>query len=129
MSIQPLNDLERFDIMQAMFPDEVGDDNEAWDNLEDMIWEKFSINVEDFDRLVGHLVMCAPVMGSPLAGKQNHVLGSVSINGNQQHVVAAVKREYQPKKPECDHDWEDVGDGQEECTYPGCDAKREKADD
>lgn len=129
MSVQPLDDLERFEIMQAMFPDEVGDDNEAWDNLEDTIHEKFNIDVEDFDLLVGHLVMCAPVMGSPLTGKQNHVLGSVSINGNQLQVVAAVKREYQPNKPKCDHDWIDVGDGQEECTYLGCDAKREKTDD
>lgn len=124
MSIQPLDDLERFEIMQAMFPDEVGDDNEAWDNLEDTIWEKFSINVEDFDLLVGHLVMCAPVMGSPMTGKQNHVLGSVSINGNQQQVVAAVKREYQTPKPKCDHDWEDMSDGTMACTYPECNATR-----
>jgi hypothetical protein len=91
--IQPLSDLERFDLLQAMFPGELSDDDAGWDAMEDLVYDRFNIDVEDFDRLVGHLVMCAPVMGSPLTGTQHHVLGSISISGNQQHMTAAVKRE------------------------------------
>lgn len=91
--IQPLSDLERFDLLQAMFPGELSDDDDGWDAMEDLVYDKFNIDAEDFDRLVGHLVMCAPVMGSPLTGTQHHVLGSISVSNGQQHVMAAVKRE------------------------------------
>ncbi|MEO1872365.1 MAG: hypothetical protein ABGX76_04250 [Cobetia sp.] len=129
--IQPLSDLERFDLLQAMFPGELSDDNDGWDAMEDLVYDKFNIDAEDFDLLVGHLVMCAPVMGSPLTGTQHHVLGSISFSNGQQHVMAAVKREaaiQEEDKPteECDHDWEDMGDGTMACTYPECNATRPK---
>ncbi|GAA0753130.1 hypothetical protein [Sphingomonas trueperi] len=98
--IQPLSDLERFDLLQAMFPGELSDDNDGWDAMEDLVYDKFNIDAEDFDRLVGHLVMCAPVMGSPLTGTQHHVLGTISISNGQQHVMAAVKREAATQKAE-----------------------------
>ena len=95
MNIKPLDDLERFEVMQAMFPDEIWDDNDALDDIEDMIWEKFSINIEDFDLLVGHLAMLAPIQQSPLTGNLHHVLGTVKVVGDGQIITAAVKREAQ----------------------------------
>lgn len=127
MNYYPLSDLERFEVMQAMFPDEIGDDNEAWDTIEDTIWDKFEIAGEDFDRLVGHLTMLAPIQQSPMSGELHHVLGTVKIVGDRQLITAAVKREVQmPPEPktECDHDWEDMGNGTMACTYPECDATR-----
>lgn len=132
--IYPLSDLERFEVMQAMFPDEIGDENEDWNNIEDTIWEKFEIAGEDFDQLVGHLVMLAPIQQSPMSGELHHVLGTIKIADNQQLITAAVKREVQiPQEPtpenvsdDCDHDWEDMGDGTKACTYPECDATRPK---
>lgn len=99
-NIQALTDLERFDLLQAMFPGELSDDNDGWDAMEDLVYDKFNIDAEDFDRLVGHLVMCAPIMGSPLTGTQHHVLGSISVSNGQQHVMAAVKREAAIKQEE-----------------------------
>lgn len=125
MNIRPLNDLERFEVMQAMFPEEIADDNGAWDNIEDTIWEKFEIDGEHFDLLVGHLAMLAPVQQSPLTGSLHHVLGTVKVVGDSQMITAAVKREVQPPKTECDHDWETVGDGKQVCTYPNCNETRE----
>lgn len=92
----PLTDLERFEVVQAMFPDEVGDDNEAWDNIEDTIWDKFEISGENFDVLVGRLVMLAPIQQSPMSGDLHHALGTIKIDGNCQMMTAAVKREVQP---------------------------------
>jgi hypothetical protein len=92
-TIQPLTDLERFDLLQIMFPGELSDDDEGWDKAEDLIYEKFNIEAEDFDLLVGHLVMCAPVLTSPLSGAVHHVLGEIIIKDGSQHVMAAVKRE------------------------------------
>lgn len=91
--IQPLSDLERFDLLQAMFPGELSDDDNGWDAMEDLVYDKFNIDAEDFDLLVGHLVMCAPAMGSPLTGTAHHVLGKISISDGQQQMMAAVKRE------------------------------------
>lgn len=92
-NIQPLTDLERFDLLQAMFPGELSDDDEGWDAMDDLVYDKFDIDPEDFDRLVGHLVMCAPVMGSALTDEKHHVLGTINVSDGQQHVIAAVKRD------------------------------------
>ena len=94
-TIKPLTDLERFELVQIMYPDEITEDDAGWDAVEGLIYEKFNIDVEDFDNLVGRLVMCAPVIGSPLTGSQHHALGSVTLVEGRQMVVAAVKREAQ----------------------------------
>ncbi len=132
--IQPLSDLERFDLLQAMFPGALSDDDAGWDAMEDLVYDRFNIDVEDFDRLVGHLVMCAPIMGSPLTGTQHHVLGSAKVSDGQVLMMAAVKREVhvtptaslETESSDCDHDWEDMGDGTMACTYPECNATRPK---
>ena len=124
MKYYPLSDLERFDVMQAMFPGEIGDDNDAWDHIEDSIWDKFEIDGENFDRLVGRLVTLAPIQQSPMSGELHHVLGTIEIVNGSQMITAAVKREVQLPEPECDHDWEDMSDGTMACTYPGCNATR-----
>lgn len=129
---RPLDDLERFEIMQAMFPDEISDDNDAWDNIDDIIWDKFEIDAENFDDLVGRLVMLAPVMSSPLTNTVHHTLGRITIADGQQNIVAAVKRDAVEAAPiksvadECDHDWDDMGNGTMACTYPECAATRAK---
>tara|TARA_A100001391_G_C4861570_1_gene222648 strand:- start:159 stop:479 length:321 start_codon:yes stop_codon:yes gene_type:complete len=89
----PLTDLERFDLLQAMFPGELSDDDAGWDQMDELVTNKFDIDPEDFDRLVGRLVMCAPVMTSPISGTQHHVLGSVKVSDGQVLMTAAVKRE------------------------------------
>lgn len=130
----PLTDLERFDLLQAMFPGELSDDDAGWDQMDELVTNKFDIDPEDFDRLVGRLVMCAPVMTSPISGTQHHALGSVTVSDGQVLMTAAVKREIHiPQEPapekvseDCDHDWEDMGDGTMACTYPECNATRPK---
>lgn len=100
MKIQPLTDLERFDLLQAMFPGELSDDNAGWDQMDELLVNKFDIYPEDFDRLVGHLVMLAPTMEAPLSGTQQHVLGQVTISNGQLLMTAAVKREAIPQEKE-----------------------------
>lgn len=92
MKARRLDDLERFEVMQAMFPDELTDDNDLGDE-EPLIYEKFAMEVDDFDLLVGHLVMLAPIQQAPLTGKLHHVLGTIKIVGDSQMITAAVKRE------------------------------------
>lgn len=93
MNPQPLSDLERFELVMAMFPDRLNDDEHDLGDEEEIILDEFSINPEDFDELVGRLVMLAPVMKSALQGKLYHTLGKTHIDGEKQFFVAAVKRE------------------------------------
>src|SRR5690554_1489055 len=93
MRSQPLSDLERFEIVQAMFPDRLNEEDHDLGDEEEILWDEFSINPEDFDELVGRLVMLAPVMQSALQRKLYHTLGKTHIDGEKQFFIAAVKRE------------------------------------
>ena len=94
MKTTPLSDLERFEVVQAMFPELLGEDADLGGE-EDVIYEQFDIGPEEFDKLVGRLVLLAPLMESPLTGKLSHCLGSVSVNqdGNML-MMACVKRDF-----------------------------------
>lgn len=91
---QPLNDLERFELVQAMYPEKLGENADMGDEL-DVIEEELGIDPDAFDDLVGRLVMLAPVMQSPLSSTIHHVLGEVIVNGSNMHMTAMVKREAQ----------------------------------
>lgn len=92
----PIDDLERFELMQMLFPEELpDDDDESWDKVDDLIYEKFGVDPEQFDLIVGHLVMLAPVMESGLTKRRMHVLGKVTVEGDNQYMCAGVKREVQ----------------------------------
>lgn len=88
---EPLSDLERFELLQAMYPDRLTDDSDLGD--EEEILEDIGIDPEAFDEIMGRAVWCATPLRSPLTGKAAHVLGRVSIVDDHIHMVAAVKRE------------------------------------
>lgn len=87
---QPLTNLERFELLQAMYPDRLGDDADLGDE-EDLL-EEIGIDPLVFDEIMGRVVMCAMPLRSPLTGDIHHALGVVSIFDNAAHMVAAVKR-------------------------------------
>lgn len=89
MKSQPLSDLERFEIVQAMFPDRLNEEDHDLGDEEEILWDEFSINPEDFDELVGRLVMLTPVLQSPMTGKLYHTLGRTDGKA----FISAVKRE------------------------------------
>lgn len=91
-NFKPLDSLERFELIQAMFPGHLGEDADLGDE-EAIIEVTLGIDPESFDELVGRLVMFAPVMSSPLSGEAHHVLGQVTITGFNQQITAIVKRE------------------------------------
>lgn len=92
MQHTPIDDLERFDVMRALFPDEITDDDDGWEKTDELIESKFDCDPETFDLIVGHLIRLAPVHQSPLTGKLYHVLGTISITENAQSIIAAVQR-------------------------------------
>ena len=91
MKPQPLSDLERFEIVMAMFPDKLNDEEHDLGDEEEIIWQEFNIGPEEFDVLVGRLVMLAPVLQSPLTGKLYHTLGRTDGKA----FISAVNREMQ----------------------------------
>lgn len=89
--IQPLDDLERFELLQAMFPGLLHEDADLGD--EEEILDELGVDPEVFDELMARAVLCAMPMQSPLSGQAHHVLGQVSIADGQINMMAAVKRE------------------------------------
>lgn len=87
--IQPLSDLERFEIVQAMFPSKLNDEEHDIGDEEEILWDEFSIYPEFFDYLVGHLVMLAPALQSPLTGNVAHCLGRAKGSA----FIAVVQRD------------------------------------
>lgn len=88
--VHPLDDLERFELLQAMFPGLLHEDADLGD--EEEILDELGIDPEVFDELMARAVMCAMPMSSPLSGEGHHVLGQVSVSDGQVHMMAAVKR-------------------------------------
>lgn len=95
MKYYPLTLLERFEVVMAMFPDKLNDEDHDLGDEEDIIEEEFGMDPADFDKLVGRLVTLAPIQQSPMSGELHHVLGSVKLVGESQRITAAVKREVQ----------------------------------
>lgn len=85
-----LDDLERFELLQIMFPDKFGEDADLGDEID--LLEEMGVDVDSFDEIMGRAVMCSMPMTSPLTGDGHHVLGEVTISNGNVHMMAAVKR-------------------------------------
>lgn len=88
---RPLNDIERFELVMMMFPDQLNEEENDIGDEEYVIDRELEIAPEDFDLLVGRLMAVAPVMESPLTGHKHHVLGVTDFEAGS--FIAAVKRE------------------------------------
>lgn len=87
--VRPLDNLDVFEIMQAIYPDQFAEDSdENWDAVMEMI-DGIEINGDPLDMFLGRLIMLAPTMESPLTGKKYHVLGTQEEN----HFRAVAKVE------------------------------------
>lgn len=93
--IKNLDELERFEVVAAMFPDKLNDDENDIGDEEDIIIDEFNITPEKFDYLVAKLTFLAPVMQSPLTGERHHSLGHIEITEQGQSITALVKRKFE----------------------------------
>lgn len=90
--IQPLDELEMFELLQAAYPEKFpGDDDKTWDaaqNFADEIsgWEAIA-------DLLGRVVMLTMPMESGITKRLSHCLGPLSVKGGTVHMVAAVRRD------------------------------------
>lgn len=87
----PLNDLERFELLQAIYPERLGDDADFGD--EEELLHEMCVDPVSFDEIMGRVALCTMPMSSPISGEPHHVLGSVTIADGRVHMMAAVKRE------------------------------------
>ena len=75
-----LDDLEVFDILQALFPGKYTDDD--FDNLDDICIDEFEVDFEQFAKIGGALLTLAPpAMKSPLTDKVYRCFGTSDGEG------------------------------------------------
>lgn len=90
--IQPLDDLEMFELLQAAYPEKFpGDDDETWDAAQNFADE--ICGWEDVAELLGRVVMLTMPMESGLTKRLSHCLGRVTLHDGQASMIAAVRRD------------------------------------
>lgn len=91
--IQPLDDLEMFELLQAAYPEKFPDDDDdetfgaALDFAEDLS------GFEELADLLGRVVMLTMPMESGLTKRLSHCLGRVTLHDGQARMIAAVRRD------------------------------------
>ena len=85
-----ISDLEAFEILQQMFPDDVVDNDCDYEGVERILMEKLNVDFEQFSAIVGRMVYLGAVMESGLTGTKSHVLG---IPQGETSFIALIKRE------------------------------------
>lgn len=89
--IQPLDDLEMFELLQAAYPERFPDES-------DTSWHaamEFASELNGFDELadlLGRVALLTVPMQSALSGRHFHCLGKVEIKDGKADMVAAVRR-------------------------------------
>lgn len=94
MNHTPLSDLELYELFLVAYPEIYSGQEECdalWDRVLEHVDDVFS-DPEEARDFLGRLVMMTNPMSSPLTGRLNHVLGKVSVVGNEVEVRAAVSR-------------------------------------
>lgn len=86
--MKPLDELEIFELMQAMFPEKYPDEEDETYYCAIRDWEDMDIN-DVLSRVVPRLIMLAPTMESPMTGERYHVLGKEKDG----YFTAIIKRE------------------------------------
>lgn len=86
----PVNDLEKFEILQACYPDKFGyEDEESWENAQEYIEDE-----KAWDLIERLLMLCGEVMESVLTGKQYRVFGEdVETTSGKTMKRSLIKRE------------------------------------
>lgn len=92
LRVQPLDELEMFELMQAAYPEKFpGDDDDTWEAAQEFA-DQIS-GWEDVSELLGRVVMLTMPMESGLTRRVSHCLGRVTVRGGQAQMVAAVRRD------------------------------------
>lgn len=91
--IEPLSDLELYELIVAAYPDTF------IEYSEDCIWDEVMQFAEDMfgdlsvlSEFVGRIVLLTMPMTSPISKELSHCLGKVIVKGNQAMMTAVVKR-------------------------------------
>jgi len=91
-TIKPLDELEMFDLLQAIYPERfAGEDDDTYHAALQFADEVQGF--EDLADLLGRIVMLTSPMHSPLTGSYSHCLGNVEIANGQVHMTALVRRD------------------------------------
>ena len=86
-----VDDLEKFEILQACYPDKFRDeDDDSWDAAQEYIEDE-----KAWDLIERLLMVCGEVMESELTGKQYRVFGKdvETISGKSTMKLSLIKRE------------------------------------
>lgn len=89
---KPLNDLEVIDTLQALFPDELGIDDDDYQECETLLWKKFEITVEQFAQVAGHLLTLTPLMQSGITQALDHAFGTNIFEGEEDRTALRYSR-------------------------------------
>lgn len=92
MKIQPLDDLEMFELLRAAYPDKFIDEgDETWEEA-----QQFADEIHGWDNiadLLGRVVLLTMPMKSGLTERLSHCLGNVIIGNESVNMIAAVSRD------------------------------------
>lgn len=102
LRVQPLDELEMFELLQAAYPEKFPDDDDStWEAAQEFA-DQIS-GWEDVSELLGRVVMLTMPMESGLTGRVSHCLGRVTVRGGQVQMVAAVRRDTVIQEPSHDN--------------------------
>jgi hypothetical protein len=94
MKIIPLDDLEMFELLQAAYPDNFPNDDDA--TFDAAI--QFANELYGFDELadlLGRVVMLTMPMRSGMTGRYSHCLGKITAKEGGVNMMAVVRRDFQ----------------------------------
>lgn len=104
---KPLDELELYELVVAMYPkkfadrDEAGDDiwDEVMEFVEDELVGELLCTEEGLRELLGRVLLLTQPIRSELTGELFHALGTVEIKGEQVHMLAHAKAKVEAERP------------------------------
>lgn len=92
LRVQPLDELEMFELMQAAYPEKFPDDDDStWEAAQEFA-DQIS-GWEEVAELLGRVVMLTMPMECGLTKRLSHCLGRVTLHDGRARMIAAVRRD------------------------------------
>lgn len=93
MNVEPLTDLELYELIVAAYPDTFNEESDdcIWDEVMAFAEGMFG-DLEVISELLGRVVMLTSPMTSAINGELSHCLGKVTLKNGQAFMTTAVKR-------------------------------------
>lgn len=99
--IKHLDELEKFELLVAAFPEKYAKREEEGDDIWDEVmefWDELTNDPEQVEDFVARLVYLTMPMASAISGTHRHVLGVPALHQGSVNMTVAVSRDVQFSK-------------------------------